>query len=205
MSSRRNRTMYVRNLDSRVNEELLYELFLQAGPLVEVFIPRNDAGEMRGFAFVEYEDEESVKYALELFEGSSLFQRELVLAPRDGSKLHESRMRERARRNERSREYERDRYSDRNRQQYAQHQQYRAPPTQPAPPFPPGFYGAPYNGSFQPPPMPPNWQAPSGPLAGLPPFVNPAVINNPQLAMQLMAQFGGQHPPDFPFANTQFR
>lgn len=34
-------TVYVGNLDLRVNEELVWELFLQAGPVMNVHIPRD--------------------------------------------------------------------------------------------------------------------------------------------------------------------
>ena len=34
-------TVYVGNLEQRVNEELIWELFLQAGPIVNVHLPRD--------------------------------------------------------------------------------------------------------------------------------------------------------------------
>ena len=34
-------TVYVGNLEQRVNEEIIWELFLQAGPIVNVHIPRD--------------------------------------------------------------------------------------------------------------------------------------------------------------------
>ncbi len=34
-------TIYIGNLDSRVNEEIIQELFIQAGPVVNVFLPRD--------------------------------------------------------------------------------------------------------------------------------------------------------------------
>ena len=53
-------TVWVGNLDNRATEELLYELFLQAGPLDDVVMPTdNRSGQTKGFAFVEYSSEVS--------------------------------------------------------------------------------------------------------------------------------------------------
>ena len=48
-------TCYIGNLDARVNEEILWELFMQCGPVVNVHIPRDKiTGEHQGFGFVEF-------------------------------------------------------------------------------------------------------------------------------------------------------
>eukprot|EP00897_Mesotaenium_endlicherianum_P001394 jgi/Mesen1/1282/ME000013S00775 len=63
-------TIYIRNLDDRVNERIIYDLMVQAGPLWDVHIPRDrETQKHKGYAFAEYEDEESARYALQLFPG----------------------------------------------------------------------------------------------------------------------------------------
>ena len=34
-------TLYVSNLDEKVNEDILWELFIQMGPVVSVYMPRD--------------------------------------------------------------------------------------------------------------------------------------------------------------------
>ncbi|CAL8078348.1 unnamed protein product [Calicophoron daubneyi] len=74
------RTLYLRNITADIKEPLLYELFLQAGPVEDVAIKGN-------IAFVTFEDEESVLYACSLFEGIKLYGNEIVVRPRAGSKF----------------------------------------------------------------------------------------------------------------------
>ena len=68
------KTLYCGNLDHRVTEELLYEVFLQAGPLESVKIPII-RGRPANFAFVEYVHACSAPYALKLYEGLKLFRK----------------------------------------------------------------------------------------------------------------------------------
>jgi len=75
------RTLFVSNIDERVTEELLYELMIQAGPVENVVIKRPD--KHSPYAFVIFEDEESVPYAIAMFKGTELFDRALTLKPRD--------------------------------------------------------------------------------------------------------------------------
>merc|ERR1712227_64947 len=60
--------LWAGNLEDKVTEELLYELFLQAGPLDYVKKPKE-----KNFAFICFKHKESVKYAMKLFEGLNLF------------------------------------------------------------------------------------------------------------------------------------
>ena len=47
-----------------VSEELLWELFLQAGPVVSVFLPKDRvSGANQSFGFVEFKGEEDAAYA----------------------------------------------------------------------------------------------------------------------------------------------
>ncbi|XP_047988394.1 RNA-binding protein 7 [Leguminivora glycinivorella] len=74
-----NKTLWCGNLPEQVTEELLYELFLQAGPLEKVRIPRDRDGRQKNFAFITYCHEVSVPYAMNLFRGTALFHRTLTL------------------------------------------------------------------------------------------------------------------------------
>lgn len=70
------------NLDDRVDERVLYEIMVQAGPLVEVYIPRDkDSKRSKGYGFTEFKTEESADYALRLFSGLlSLYNRPLRIS-----------------------------------------------------------------------------------------------------------------------------
>ncbi|CDW74987.1 splicing factor 3b subunit 4-like [Stylonychia lemnae] len=60
-------TLYVGNLDSKVNEELIWELFLQCGAIVNVHIPRDKVtNEHQGYGFVEFKTEEDADYAIKI-------------------------------------------------------------------------------------------------------------------------------------------
>ncbi|XP_061406839.1 RNA-binding protein 7 [Lethenteron reissneri] len=79
------RCLFVGNLDPRATEEVLFELFLQAGPLVKVWIAKDKDGKLKQFAFVTFKHEESVPYAMSLMNGIRLFGRALKLQYRTGS------------------------------------------------------------------------------------------------------------------------
>ncbi|AWO99405.1 putative RNA-binding protein 7 [Scophthalmus maximus] len=79
------RTLFIRNLDSRVTEELLFELFLQAGPLIKTKIPKDPEGRQKSFGFAVYKHEVSVPYAMELLNGTSLCGRTIHVQFRSGS------------------------------------------------------------------------------------------------------------------------
>ncbi|CAI5977531.1 unnamed protein product [Closterium sp. NIES-65] len=72
-------TVFVGNLDQQVEDRILYDLMQQAGPLVDLHVPRDKAsGQHRGYGFAEYETEESAQYAVKLFSGLvRLFNRQL--------------------------------------------------------------------------------------------------------------------------------
>jgi len=85
MASDQSRTVYCGNVSPKVTEELLYELFLQAGPLENICVPKDKNGEQRRFAFVTFRHECSVDYSIFLFQGTILFEEELQLKRRDGA------------------------------------------------------------------------------------------------------------------------
>ncbi|XP_063167135.1 RNA-binding protein 7 [Candoia aspera] len=79
------RTLFVGNLDPRVTEELVFELFHQAGPVIKVKIPKDRDGKPKQFAFVNFKHEESVPYGMSLLNGIKLFGRPLKIQFRSGS------------------------------------------------------------------------------------------------------------------------
>ncbi|XP_062428971.1 splicing regulator RBM11 isoform X3 [Rhea pennata] len=79
------RTLFVGNLESRVREEILYELFLQAGPLTKVTICKDKEGKPKSFGFVCFKHTESVPYAIALLNGIRLYGRPIKVQYRLGS------------------------------------------------------------------------------------------------------------------------
>ncbi|PSS17560.1 Splicing factor 3B subunit like [Actinidia chinensis var. chinensis] len=62
--------VYVGNLDDRVSERVLYDILIQAGRVVDLYIPRDkETNRAKGYAFAEYETEEIADYAVKLFSG----------------------------------------------------------------------------------------------------------------------------------------
>eukprot|EP01100_Stratorugosa_tubuloviscum_P004063 TRINITY_DN1_c1_g2_i1.p1 TRINITY_DN1_c1_g2~~TRINITY_DN1_c1_g2_i1.p1 ORF type:complete len:288 (+),score=163.29 TRINITY_DN1_c1_g2_i1:100-963(+) len=67
-------TIYISNLDTKVDEALLWELMLQAGPVVNVHIPRDKLNqEHSGYGFVEFHSEEDAEYAMKIMNMIMLF------------------------------------------------------------------------------------------------------------------------------------
>ncbi|XP_053977916.1 splicing regulator RBM11 [Hylaeus anthracinus] len=77
------RTLWCGNLSEKVTEEILYELFLQGGPVQKVTIPKDRDGKQRTYGFVTYKHIDSVSYALNLFNGTMLFNRPLSMSTRN--------------------------------------------------------------------------------------------------------------------------
>lgn len=75
-------TVYIGNLDERVTDRVLYDILIQAGRVVDLYIPRDRETEKpKGFAFAEYESEEIANYAVKLFSGLvTLYNRMLKFA-----------------------------------------------------------------------------------------------------------------------------
>ena len=62
--------LFVGNLNFQATQSQVEELFGQVGGVVEVFLPVDRAtGRPRGFAFVEFEDQEAALEAIEKFDG----------------------------------------------------------------------------------------------------------------------------------------
>ncbi|KAF7820086.1 RNA-binding protein 7-like [Senna tora] len=73
---------YSGNLDERVTDRVLYDILIQAGRVVDLYIPRDKESEKpKGYAFAEYETEEIADYAVRLFSGLvTLYNRTLKFA-----------------------------------------------------------------------------------------------------------------------------
>jgi len=51
-----NATLFIGNIDQKVNEEILWELFIQTGPIATLILPRDKVDFHHfGYCFVEYE------------------------------------------------------------------------------------------------------------------------------------------------------
>jgi len=67
-------TVYVGDLDPQVNESLLWELMLQAGPVTNVHIPRDKLTQQHsGYGFVEFHSEDDADYAIKIMQLIKLF------------------------------------------------------------------------------------------------------------------------------------
>jgi len=80
-------TVYVGELDSRVSESLLWELMLQAGPVVNVYVPKDKLSQLHmGYGFVEFGTEEDADYAIKVMNMIKLWGKPIRVnkAKRDG-------------------------------------------------------------------------------------------------------------------------
>lgn len=80
------KTVYVANVDWRVSEKQLFDLFLEAGPVVSVTIPRDPHTlQQRPYGFVVFRHSFIVPHALRCLEGTKLYGKKLYLRPKRGS------------------------------------------------------------------------------------------------------------------------
>mmetsp|Transcript_18595 Transcript_18595/g.25781 ORF Transcript_18595/g.25781 Transcript_18595/m.25781 type:complete len:436 (+) Transcript_18595:35-1342(+) len=67
-------TCYVGNLDPQVSEELLWELFIQGGPVVNMYVPKDRVtSQHQGYGFVEFRSEEDADYAIRVLNMIKLY------------------------------------------------------------------------------------------------------------------------------------
>ncbi|KAG6582101.1 Splicing factor 3B subunit 4, partial [Cucurbita argyrosperma subsp. sororia] len=67
-------TAYVGNLDPQVSEESLWELFVQAGPVVNVYVPKDRVTNLhQGYGFIEFRSEEDADYAIKVLNMIKLY------------------------------------------------------------------------------------------------------------------------------------
>lgn len=71
-------TLTVSTFDALI--QVLYELFLNAGPLERVTIPKDrETKQQKSFGFIVFEHEESVKFAYDLLNGVELHRSKIRL------------------------------------------------------------------------------------------------------------------------------
>ncbi|GMI86722.1 hypothetical protein like AT4G10110 [Hibiscus trionum] len=82
MSGNSSCSVYIGNLDERVSNKVLYDILIQAGRVVDLYIPRDkETNKPKGFAFAGYENEDVAEYAVRLFSGLvTLYNRTLKFA-----------------------------------------------------------------------------------------------------------------------------
>lgn len=62
--------MYVENVPRHVNHAWLEKIFLNFGPIAYISLPKfKKSGQPKGFAFIEYERNESAKGCIEAYQG----------------------------------------------------------------------------------------------------------------------------------------
>jgi len=67
-------TIYIGGLDERVLESVLWELFVQAGPVVNVHMPKDRVTQAhQGYGFVEFLSEEDADYAIKIMNMIKLY------------------------------------------------------------------------------------------------------------------------------------
>ncbi|PAA80002.1 hypothetical protein BOX15_Mlig003719g5, partial [Macrostomum lignano] len=67
-------TVYVGGLDEKVTEAIIWELFLQAGPVVNVHMPKDRiTGQHQGYGFVEFQTEDDADYAMKIMNMIKLY------------------------------------------------------------------------------------------------------------------------------------
>ncbi|OMJ09710.1 Splicing factor 3B subunit 4 [Smittium culicis] len=67
-------TVYIGNLDERVTSQLIWELMVQAGPVVNVHLPKDRVTQMtQGYGFCEFQTEEDASYAVNIMNMVKLY------------------------------------------------------------------------------------------------------------------------------------
>ncbi|PWA02929.1 hypothetical protein BB558_000925 [Smittium angustum] len=67
-------TVYIGNLDERVTVSLLWELMVQAGPVVNVHLPKDRVSQQtQGYGFCEFQTEEDASYAVNIMNMVKLY------------------------------------------------------------------------------------------------------------------------------------
>jgi len=85
-------TIYVGNLDEQVTKEVLHAAFLPFGEIVDIQLPSDPSShaQHRGFAFIEFEEEEDTLAAIDNMHLSELFGRVIKVNLSKPSKLREN-------------------------------------------------------------------------------------------------------------------
>lgn len=64
--------LYMKNLDSDITEDFLMEKFSEFGKIVSLVISKDDNGASRGFGFVNFENPDDARKAMETMNGLQL-------------------------------------------------------------------------------------------------------------------------------------
>ncbi|KAK1309751.1 putative polyadenylate-binding protein [Acorus calamus] len=72
--------LYMKNLDLEVAEEILWEKFSEFGEITNLTIVKDDNGNSRGFGFVNFDNPEDAKKAMEAMNGKKLGSKALYVA-----------------------------------------------------------------------------------------------------------------------------
>lgn len=67
-------TCYIGNIDDRANDAIVWELMIQAGPLVNLHLPKDRITQShQGYAFAEFQTEQDADYACKVLNGLKLY------------------------------------------------------------------------------------------------------------------------------------
>ncbi|MCO5589811.1 hypothetical protein L7F22_043780 [Adiantum nelumboides] len=67
-------TCYIGNLDERASDALVWELMIQAGPVINVHLPKDRiTSNHQGYGFTEFQTEQDAEYACKIMNGIKLF------------------------------------------------------------------------------------------------------------------------------------
>ncbi|SOV03517.1 related to spliceosome-associated protein SAP-49 [Ustilago sp. UG-2017a] len=69
-----NATCYIGNIDDRATDAIVWELMIQAGPLVNLHLPKDRITQShQGYAFAEFQTEQDADYACKVMNGLKLY------------------------------------------------------------------------------------------------------------------------------------
>jgi len=75
-------TVYVGNLDPKIDEEVLWELMVQAGPVANIHLPRDKiTNTHQGYGFVEFKNEDDAHYVIKIMNMVRLFGKPIRINP----------------------------------------------------------------------------------------------------------------------------
>jgi RNA recognition motif-containing protein len=103
MTEMETKKLYVKNLDWNLTEEKVQEYFTQFGEIASIKLPLDKFKRRRGFAFIEYVNEEDAERAIAAANGTSLAgterQMSVEMARKEDPAAREARYADRPRRN----------------------------------------------------------------------------------------------------------
>mmetsp|Transcript_20459 Transcript_20459/g.50202 ORF Transcript_20459/g.50202 Transcript_20459/m.50202 type:complete len:213 (+) Transcript_20459:1755-2393(+) len=84
-------TIKVGNLDDRVNEKILWELFIQVGNVKSIQLQKSSTPNIhKGFAFIEFEDDREIEYVIKVFNPLRLYGRIISISKTNDDKTKSS-------------------------------------------------------------------------------------------------------------------